>query len=108
MDVVLLKNIYIKNCEHGSRPVVLCCGGYITVGQRKKVAAVTFFPARPRPDQRGTDTGQMHKAPVDEIAGFFVYRMGETRSHLSANNGILVYLVREICQFKVFAGRGYM
>ena len=33
----------------------------ITVGQRKKVTAVTFFPARPRPDQRGTNTDQICK-----------------------------------------------
>ena len=75
------------------------------VGQRKKVAAVTFFPARPRPDQRGTNTGQIRKAPVYEIMWFLVYRMGETRSHLGAKNGILVCLVREIWQFKLFAGK---
>ena len=76
-----------------------------TVGQRKKVTAVTFFPARPRSDQRGTNTGQIRKVPGDEIAWFLVYRMDETSSQLSANNGILVYLVREIWQFKVFAGK---
>ena len=43
-------------------------GERFTVGQRKKVTAVTFFPARPRPDQRGTNTGQIRKVPVDEIA----------------------------------------
>ena len=32
----------------------------ITVGQRKKVTAVTFFPARPRPDHRGTNTDQKY------------------------------------------------
>ena len=31
--------------------------------------------------------------------------MDETRFHLSANNGILVCLVREIWLFKVFAGK---
>ena len=31
--------------------------------------------------------------------------MGETRSQLSANNGILVCLVRDIWQFKLFAGK---
>ena len=76
-----------------------------SVGQRKKVTAVTFFPARPRPDQRGTNTGQIRKVPLYEIAWFLVYRMGETRSQLSANNGILVCLVREIWQFKLFAGK---
>ena len=78
----------------------------ITVGQRKKVTAVTFFPAWPRPDQRGTNTGQIRKVPVDEIAWCLVYRPNETRSRLSANNGILVRLVREIWQFKVSAGKG--
>ena len=43
----------------------------VTVGQRKKVTAVTFFPARPRPDQRGTNTGQIRKVHVNEIAWFF-------------------------------------
>ena len=43
--------------------------------------------------------------PVVEIEWFFVYRMGETRSQLSANNGILVCLVREIWQFNVFVGK---
>ena len=76
-----------------------------TVGQRKKVTAVTFFPARPRPDQRDTDTGQIRKVPVVEIARCLVYRMCETISQLSANNGILVCLAREIWQFNVFAGK---
>ena len=76
-----------------------------TVGQRKKVTAVTFFPARPRPDQRGTNTGQIRKVPVYELAWFLVYRMGETRSQLSANHEILVCLVLEIRQFKIFAGK---
>ena len=76
-----------------------------TVGQRKKVTAVTFFPARPRPDQRGTNTDRIRKVPLYEIAWFFVYRRGETAYRLSANNGILVCLVRGIWQFKVFAGK---
>ena len=75
------------------------------VGQRKKVTAVTFFPTRPRPDQRGTNTGQIRKVPVYEITRFLVYRMGETRSQMGANNEILVCLVREIWQFKLFAGK---
>ena len=74
-----------------------------SVGQRKKVTAVTFFPAQSRPDQRGTNTSQIRKVPVDEIAWFLVYIMDETRSQLSANNGIIVCLVWEIWQFKVFA-----
>ena len=77
----------------------------ITVGQRKKVTAVTFFPARPRLDQRGTNTGQIRKVPVYEIVWFLVYRMGETRCQLRANNGTLVCPVREIWQFKLFAGK---
>ena len=31
--------------------------------------------------------------------------MNETRSQLSANNGILVCLIRQIWQFKIFAGK---
>ena len=77
----------------------------ITVGQRKKVTAVTFFPARPRSDQRGTNTGQIRKVPAYEMTWFLVYRMGETRSQLAANDEILVCLVREIWQFKLFAGK---
>ena len=77
----------------------------ITVGQLKKVTAVTFFPARPRPDQRGTTTGEIRKVPVYEITWFLDCRMGEARSQLGANNGILVCLVREIWQFKLFAGK---
>ena len=74
-----------------------------TVGQRKKINAVTFFPAQPRPDRRGTNTGQIRKVPVDEFTWFLVYSMNETWSQSNANNGILVCLVREIWQFKVFA-----
>ena len=76
-----------------------------TLGQRKKVTVVTFFPARPRPDQRVTNTGQIRKVPVNELAWFLVYIMTETRSRLSANHGILVCLVRVIWQFKIFAGK---
>ena len=75
---------------------------HATVGQRKKVTAVTFFLARPRPDQRGTNTDQIRKVPVHEITWFLVYEMGETRSQLGANKGILVCLIREIWQFKLF------
>ena len=66
---------------------------------------ICFFPARPQLDQRGTNTGQIRNVPVDEIAWFLVYRMDETRSKLSANNGILVCLIQEIWQFKIFAGK---
>ena len=47
----------------------------------------------------GTNKGQIRKVPVDEIARFLVYRMNVTRCQLSANTGILVRLVREICKF---------
>ena len=96
----------IKVCIRKNVHWALCIVSFkVTVGQRKKVTAVTFFPARPRSDQRGTNTGQIRKVPVDEIAWFLVYRMDVTRSQLSANNGILVCLVREIWQFKFFAGK---
>ena len=49
--------------------------------------------------------GPKRKVPVHEITWFLVYRMGVTRSQLGANNGILVCLVREIWQFKLFAGK---
>ena len=71
-----------------------------------KVTAVTFFPTRTRLDQRGTNMGQIRKVAVYEITWFLVYRMGETRSQLGANNGILVCLGREIWQFKLFRGKG--
>ena len=75
------------------------------MGQRKKVTAVTFFPMRSRPNQRGKNTNQIRKVPVDQIAWFLVYKMDETRSQLSVNDGILVCLVQEIWLFKVFAGK---
>ena len=73
------------------------------MGQLKKVTAVTSFPARRRPDQRGTNTGKIRKVPCIKSRDFFVYRMGKTRSQLGANNWMLVCLVREIWQFKLFA-----
>ena len=42
-----------------------------TVGQRKKVTAVTFFPARPQPDQRGTNIGQIRKVPCMKSRDFW-------------------------------------
>ena len=36
-------------------------------GTTEEVTAVTFFPARSRSDQRGTNTGQIRKVPVDQI-----------------------------------------
>ena len=50
----------------------------------------------------GPNTG---KVPLYEITWFLVYRIGETRSQLGANNGNLVCLVREIWQIKLFAGK---
>ena len=87
---VLSQSILVKG------PLGSSCDSIITVGQRKKVTAVTFFPARPRPDQRGTNTGQIRKVLVYEITWILMHSMGKTRSLLSANNGILVCLVREI------------
>ena len=95
----------VKATQPEARVMAAMLPVIFTVGQRKKVTAVTFFPARPRPDQRSTNTGQIRKVPVYEITWFLVYRMGETRSQLGANNGILVCLVREIWQFKLFAGK---
>ena len=86
--------------------MMLTLESLVTVEQRKKVTAVTFFPARPRPDQRGTNTGQIRaKFPCMKLRDFLVYRIGETRSQLGANNGNLVCLVREIWQIKLFAGK---
>ena len=53
----------------------------------------------------GTNKAQILRVAVDEIARFLVYRMYVTRSQLSANTGILICLVREIWQFKVFTGK---
>ena len=72
------------------------------VGERKKVTAVTFFPAA---GSNGTNNDQIRKVPVDEIVRVLVYRMDVTRSQLSANTGILVCLFREIWQFKIFTGK---
>ena len=74
------------------------------MGQRKKVTAVTFFPARPRLDQTAQIRAKYAKFPWMKPRDFFVYRMDVARSQLSANIGILVCLVREIWQFKVFTG----
>ena len=104
--------LYIESLLR-TRPVHLISIS-ITVGQRKKVTAVTFFsteegncsyllPRAPATDQRGIHTDQIRKVPVYEITWFFEYRMGETRSQLGANNGILTCLGREIWQFKLFA-----
>ena len=75
-----------------------------TVGQRKKVTAVTSFPARPRLDQTAQIRAKYTKFPLMKSRDFR-YRMDVTRSQLSANTGIPVCLVREIWQFKVFMGK---
>ena len=98
-----VRHLYI---ESGPRPpwfTLLTCTRWDNT--EKNVTAVTFFPAQPQPDQRGKNAGQIHKVYVHEIVWFLVYRMDDTRSHLSAHNGILVCPVRDIWQFKVFAGK---
>ena len=84
--------------------------GYIciTVGQRKKVTAVTFFLARPRPDQKGTNTQKRHKYakfPCMKSRDFWYIEW--TRQDLSWVQIMDVCLVvfREIWQFKLFAGK---
>ena len=68
-----------------------------------------LLPRAAAAGSNGTDKGQIHKVPVDEIARFLVYRyiirIDVTRSQLTANTGIPVCLVREIWQFKVFTGK---
>ena len=76
-----------------------------TVGQRKKVTAVTFFPARPRLDQTAQIRTKYTKFPLMKSRDFLVYRMDVIRSQLTANTGIPVCLFREIWQFKVFTGK---
>ena len=64
------------------------------VGQRKKVTAVTFFCSYLLPRVAAAESKR------DKYGPNAVYRIGETRSQLNANNGI-----REIWQFKVFSGK---
>ena len=64
-----------------------------------------LLPRAAAAGSNGTNKGQIHKVPVDEMARYFVYRMDVTRSQLGANNGVPVSLVREIWQFKVFTGK---
>ena len=80
---------------------------FVTVGQRKKVPGNCSYllPRAAAAGSNGTNKGQIRKVPVDEIVWFLVYRMDVTRSQLSANTGILMSLVREIWQFKVFTGK---
>ena len=62
----------------------------------------------PRPaaaGSNGTNKDQIRKVPVDEIVRFLVYSMDVTTSLFSANTGILMCLIREIWQFKVFTGK---
>ena len=70
--IVAIVFIYAKNhilisahLQHGVK--LLLVPELLTVGQRKKVTAVTFFSARPRLDQRGTNTDQIRIVPVHEI-----------------------------------------
>ena len=87
-------------------PPDLDCLVNITVGQRKKVSNCSYLlPRAAAAGSNGTNKGQTHKVPVDEIARVLVYRMDVTRSQLSANTGIPVCLVRKIWQFKVFTGK---
>ena len=64
-----------------------------------------LLPRAAAAGSNGTNKGQIRKVPVDKIAWFLVNRMDVTRSHMSANNGILMCLVREIWQLKVFTGK---
>ena len=76
------------------------------MGQRKKVTAVTFFPARPRLDQTAQIRAKYTKFPLMKSRDFWCIEwMDVTRSQLGANTGIPVCLVREIWQFKVFTGK---
>ena len=64
-----------------------------------------LLPRAAAAGSNGTNKGQIRQVPVDEFARFLVYKMDVTRSQLSTNTGILVCLVREIWQFKVFTGK---
>ena len=64
-----------------------------------------LLPRAAAAGSNGTNKGQIRQVPVDEIARLLVYRIDVTRSQLSTNTGILVCLVREIWQFKVFTGK---
>ena len=64
-----------------------------------------LIPRAAAAGSNGTNTGQIHKVPVDEMARFLVYIMNVIRSQLSANTEIPVCLVQEIWQFKVFTGK---
>ena len=63
-----------------------------------------LLPRAAAAGSNGTNKGQIHQVPFDEIARFLVYRMDVTRSQLSAINRILLCLFREIWQFKVVTG----
>ena len=64
-----------------------------------------LLPRAAAAGSNGTNKGQIHKVPFDEIARFLVYRMDVTESQSSANTGIIVCLVREIWRFRVFTGK---
>ena len=86
--------IHYHTCENAQFGIPFSAA-ITTVGQREKVNAVTFFSLRPR----------AAKFPWMKSRDLLVYRMYVTRSQFSANTGILVCLVREIWQFKVFTGK---
>ena len=62
--VVLPPDIRHQSLQLCCREPLLNSEIIFTVGQRKKVTAVTFFLARPRSDQRGTNTDQIRKVNV--------------------------------------------
>ena len=64
-----------------------------------------LLPRATAAGSNGTNKGQIRQVPVNKIARFLVYGMDVTKSQLSTNTGILVCLVREIWQFKVFTGK---
>ena len=74
-----------------------------TVGQRKKVTAVTFFPARPRLDQTAQIRAKYTKFPLMKSRDFWCIEWMWLQ--LTANTGIPVCLVPEIWQVKIFAGK---
>ena len=66
-----------------------------TVGQRKKVTTVTFFPRGRGRIKEAQIRAKYAKFPWIKSRDL-VYTMDETRSQFSANNGIIICLVREI------------
>ena len=81
------------------------CRQLIHGGTTEESNCSYLLPRAAAAGSNGTNKGQIHKVAVDEIARFLVYRMDVTKSQLSAHTGIPVCLVREIWQFRVFAGK---